>query len=354
MKIIEKDLRKGYIKIVPENEDDLWILYNTIAFGDIVTANTTRDIKFGDTGKSSRIPMTLSIKVTSIEFQPFTDRLRIRGIVVDGPEKFGVKGKYHTLNIEPGRQLVIWKERWSDFQLKKLEESSIYNEKIVITVFDYDEACIVLLTYQGTRVLKEFSSNLPGKNEPNKYSVLLKKYLENIVNDLRKFVEEYNARIVIIASPGDLCKRVAESIRGLRKDLIILTDSVSIGGCSGLNEVLRRDSVKNALKKLSIIRGGIVLEEFKKYLVKEPDMIAYGLDDVEYAVKQNAVDKLVVLSDFLRTYDEEIHRRINELLEEAYRRRAEIIIIPTDTELGIELKGLGGIIALLRYPLPRP
>ena len=45
MKIIEKNLKQDYIKVVPESQDDLWHLYNIIYKVDEVYAYTSRAIK---------------------------------------------------------------------------------------------------------------------------------------------------------------------------------------------------------------------------------------------------------------------------------------------------------------------
>ena len=45
MKIIKKHLEKnkqGYLKLIPEDADDIWQLYNLIDAGDLVQASTFR------------------------------------------------------------------------------------------------------------------------------------------------------------------------------------------------------------------------------------------------------------------------------------------------------------------------
>ena len=42
MKVIFRDLRHGEIKLMPENLDDIWHLYNIIEEGDLVRAVTFR------------------------------------------------------------------------------------------------------------------------------------------------------------------------------------------------------------------------------------------------------------------------------------------------------------------------
>lgn len=353
MKILEKDLRKGYLKILPEDQDDLWALYNIIKPLDRVTATTSRDIKHGETSSSRRIPMTLTIEVKTLEFQPFTERLRIRGIVVEGPERYGVKGHYHTLNIEPGKPLIIWKEKWSENELEIISRFTSRKQKVLLATFDYDEAAIALLTEQGIRLLEEFTSNIPGKREPVLFQKGLEKYLSSIAEKILDYINKFQVDIVVIASPGDLQKRVARIIKE-KKPVNIITDTVSIGGQSGIRELLRRDSVREAVKEINIIKAQRILDEFHKNLSKNPDMVAYGIDDVEYAVKHNAVDKLLVSEELLRIYDEEVRRRVSSILNEAYKRRAEIIIVPHNSDVGLEVEGLGGIVALLRYPLKKP
>jgi protein pelota len=352
LRIIEEDLRKGYIKLVPEDQDDLWILYNIIKPGDKVTAQTTRDVKHEEGSGGRRIPMILTIIVKNLEFQPFTERLRIRGIVIEGPERYGVKGHYHTLNIMIGKPLIIWKESWSRYDLELLKRTSSRRKRVLIIAFDYDEAAIALMSEQGVKILEEFSSNIPGKREPGLFQRELKNYMSMIREKIIRYYEKYQPNIIIIASPSNLQKRLSEMIRDQIRTHIII-DHVSMGGTSGVREVLRRDSIREALKEINIIHAQEILNKFHELLVKNPDLVAYGIDDVEECVRYNAVDKLVVSEEYLRTYDEELRRRITSILDEAYKRRAEIVIVPHSSDVGIEVEGLGGIIAILRYPLKR-
>lgn len=354
LKIINKDLKKGYIEVLIENEDDLWILYNIIEQGDIITAKTTREIKFSDKS-SRRVSMTVSIKVKNLEFQPFTDRLRLRGIIIEGPEKYGVKGKHHTLNIAPGSKIIIWKNTWFKHQLDRIIEASNIKTRILLVVLDYDESCFALLGEQGVKILNEISSYLPGKDSPKDFAIYLNKYFEEIAEHIIKFVEQYKVEVAVIAGPGDIGKRVIKILNERKTSLSkVYYDSVSIGGCNGLNELLRRDSVKKAVEEISIIKAQSIVDEFKKLLIKDPLLVAYGFDDVKYAVQHNAVEKLVVSSDLIRCYDEELRKQVNIVVEEAYRRKAEIVIVPHNSDIGKEVEGFGGIIAILRYPLPRP
>ena len=48
MKLLSKDLRKGYVKLTVENLDDLWYLSQIVDTGDLVKGVTFRKIKIGE------------------------------------------------------------------------------------------------------------------------------------------------------------------------------------------------------------------------------------------------------------------------------------------------------------------
>ncbi|MEB3852036.1 MAG: mRNA surveillance protein Pelota, partial [Desulfurococcales archaeon] len=51
--------------------------------------------------------------------------------------------------------------------------------------------------------------------------------------------------------------------------------------------------------------------------------------------------------------DDEEREAAQEALEEAEARRAEVLIVPADSPVGERLRPLGGVVAVLRYPVPR-
>lgn len=89
MKILEYDEKSNALKLHVENEDDLWLIHLLLSKGDIVVARTTRDVSMGN--DSRRVPMIVELEVEFSEFQPFTSRLRIHGLVRDAPERYGIK-----------------------------------------------------------------------------------------------------------------------------------------------------------------------------------------------------------------------------------------------------------------------
>ncbi|MGC8975868.1 MAG: mRNA surveillance protein pelota, partial [Thermoprotei archaeon] len=132
--------------------------------------------------------------------------------------------------------------------------------------------------------------------------------------------------------------------------LRVFADSVSIGGRAGIHELLRRDSVKGLLQEFVVVEGEEILEKFLKLLTSSPERVAYGLRDVEYAALSNAVDILLVNEDLL-TSDE--YERVEKILSVVEEKGGRVRIIPAESPLATKLRGLGGVIAILRFALPR-
>src|SRR6266568_4052826 len=91
MRVLHRDPKTGEIKIRVENADDLWHLHNLVQEGDLVRASTYRreDVKTDKVRpeRGEKVRVTLTIRVEGVEFQAFSDRLRITGVIVEGPQK---------------------------------------------------------------------------------------------------------------------------------------------------------------------------------------------------------------------------------------------------------------------------
>ena len=90
MKVLHQDRFKGEIKMQVEVSDDLWHLYNILTPGDLVYASTYRreeaksDKIRAERGEKKR--MTLGIRLEKVEFGEFDNRLRLLGVIEEGPQ----------------------------------------------------------------------------------------------------------------------------------------------------------------------------------------------------------------------------------------------------------------------------
>lgn len=352
MKVIEEDVKHGLIKLQIETLDDLWVLYNILRENDVVYAKTTREVKVGDSSEGSRLPMMLGVKIRKIEFQQFSNKLRVSGIVVEGPEKYGVKGKHHTLSLGVGDVLTIVKEQWSSVELDLLRDYTSRRENVLVVSVDHDEACVGIVSEQGVKYIWEEELNLPSKRYNVDYESLLKTFISKISKVVLDVLSGEDVKAVIIAGPGDFKNQVRSELAE-RVKLPLYVDTVSTGGCKGVSEVLNRDVVKNVVGELNLAKARKILEEFKELLVKEHDLVAYGVEEVHEASIIGAVVKLLVVDELLKAVDDEERSKVYESLNYSHQRGADVIIVPGSSDVGIELSGFGGIVAVLRFKLSR-
>lgn len=347
MKILEFDEKRGVLRLVPETEDDLWLLSMIIAPGDLVRGLTTRDVSVKGSEKRRR-PMILTVRAERLEFQAFTNRLRVHGVVVEGPERFGVKGSHHTLSIAPGQEVTIIREGGIPRHLIEKVLRSLRPYRVVVAALDFDEYAVALVQNQGVRLLDEGSLSMPFDERffPRAKEMGIKRVVERIVDALKRF----GADAVVVASPGFLKDEVADTLRALLPATPIYTDTVANGGYAGVRELLRRDVVRRLLQDLGVTRAEKVLEEFNLLLLRKPGKVAYGIDQVEQAAEAGAVEKLLVLDEMLSSFDD-TRARVEKVMQRVFSKRGEVIIVPINSPPGQQLKMLGGIAAVLRYEL---
>ncbi len=86
MKLVSKlpaaDGTPGSCKVIPEDAEDMWHLYNTIAAGDRVQATTVRKVAFDSASgerESERVKLRLTLAVEAVDYDAAAAQLRVRG-----------------------------------------------------------------------------------------------------------------------------------------------------------------------------------------------------------------------------------------------------------------------------------
>src|SRR6266571_732400 len=142
MRVLHRDPKTGEIKIRVENADDLWHLHNLVQEGDLVRASTYRreDVKTDKVRpeRGEKVRVTLTIRVEGVEFQAFSDRLRITGVIVEGPQDLG---RHHTLNVASEDVLSIMKT-WKPHELQRIEEAVAAAQKPLVSFLSLDAASV--------------------------------------------------------------------------------------------------------------------------------------------------------------------------------------------------------------------
>ncbi|MEZ0393578.1 MAG: mRNA surveillance protein Pelota [Desulfurococcaceae archaeon] len=344
---MEEDLEEGAVKVLVEDEQDLWLLSLVVEPGDLVTAQTLRDVSMGEGGESRRLPMTLTIKVKFVELQRFTDRARIGGTVVEGPKEFGVRGKHHTLSIGPGSVVIIKKESWNPALLKALRRG-LTNEAVLVVSVDYEEACVGILTESGVKVLASRVGRRCGKEYECAEGG--EDYIGEVAKAVLEAAERHRPKAIVIGAPITLQKDLESAIASAgRGKFSVHVEPLSVGGCDGIYELVRREGVRTVLGELRIARAAEILEEAKRLLASDPCRVALGVDEVSGAAEIGAIGRLLVSSASLRNAPEDVRTRLLKAMASAHERGAEVVIAPDDDYVLSELVPLGGVVAILRY-----
>lgn len=340
MKVLEFDEKKGSMKLHIEDEDDLWTLHIILNKGDNVIAKTTRDISVGTEGR--RISMIIQLKVEYTEFQAFTSRLRIHGTIVDAPERFGIRGAHHTINLDIGDEIIIVKEKWSKHELDRIYSQAEKRSKVLIALVDFDEYLIAIPMVQGIKILSERSLQSPNKEEEN----IIEENANEIANEIEDYSKQYNPDAIILAGPGPFKEIVKEKLDKKRK---IYIDSVSSASRAGLSEILRRDIIDQVMRDYEISQSVKDMEKVLELLSKNTGLIAYGIEEVKKASEYGAVDTLLITSDMVSPNDEEKKLEMENIMEDIEKKGGKVRIIPEDSPIYFEAKNLTGIIAILRF-----
>jgi protein pelota len=351
MKIVFQDLKKGEIKVLVQSLDDLWYLAQIIEEEDLVSGITFRKIKIGsdENAKVVKKSVHLEIEVEKVDFSMYGNSLRISGKVKAGPEDVPL-GSYHTIDVEEESVITIKKESWPSYQLQKIKDAQEHGEKILIVALERDEATYALLTNSGYKIIAEVEGDVEKKGIEDKRE---KEFFEEVAKNVEEYATRFSVNNIILASPAfwkeDLAKIIKKKHQAIANKITLATCNTT--GVNAIEEVLKRDEVKQVLKKDRTTRETNLVEELFKEIAKNANA-AYGWIEVKQVAETHNVKKLLVSDQFIREKREKKeYKELDSVMKEVDRSQGEVHIISTEHDAGKRLHGLGGIGAILRYRL---
>lgn len=356
MKIIEKNLQKNFIKLIPTSEDDFWHLYNIIYKDDEVYAFSSRAIKsdseFSRPKSAERISAFMGIKVEYISWDKFLGRLRVHGVICHAPEKIP-NGVHHTISISLNKPVTIVKEKWSRHILSRLKKATRTEKSIIVVSIDDENFAVAQTKQYGVDIKVEERIKLPGKRNPEFRKKALVEYFKRVLSSINKIWVISHSPIIILGVgfiKNDFAAFLSKESIELSKSVADIK-SVNNGGSSGIFEALRSGVLLKTSNKLRIIEETELIEEIMKRLGKAEKTVVYGVESVEKTVELGAVDRIIIADSILRESLEDNRTKLDLLMKKVENQKGKISIISTEHEGGAKLLGLGGIVALLRYPV---
>jgi protein pelota len=356
VKIIEKNLKKGFIKVVPDSADDLWHLYNVIYKGDEVYAYSSRAVKsdqeYSRPKSAERVSAFMGVAVESVSWDKFLGKLRVHGLICHAPDIIP-SGAHHTLSISLNQPLTIVKREWPRHAVERLVRASEAERSMLILAIDDEGFAIAETKQYGVEIKVEERMKLPGKLEAEKRSAATKEYFARVLQSLSQLWASKQSPIVVVGVgfvKNDFVKFLADEAGNVSRSVADVK-SVNNGGVAGIYEALRSGVLLKATKQLRILDETMVMEEVMKRLGKGEATVTYGIIEVENSIAMGAVERLVIADTLLRDSDENQRLKLEKLMQEVERRKGTITVVSTEHEAGAKLLSLGGVAALLRFPL---
>ena len=343
MRVLHRDPKTGEIKVRVENADDLWHLHNLVQPGDLVRASTYRreDVKSDKVRpeRGEKVRVTLTIRVEGVEFQAFSDRLRVTGVIVEGPQDLG---RHHTLNLAVEDVLSIIKT-WKAHELRRIDEAVAAAQKplVAFVSLDDEEALLAQLRQYGVRELATIRAPSHGKMFPTGDTQT--EFFKEIGAKLRSM--EIGEALVVVG-PGFTRDSFLEYLKAHEPALAgkVHVHGSAHAGMQGIQEALRAGV---GAKVFGESRVGYETQLVEKLLeaIATNEPCAYGIAEVGEAVDAGAVETLLVSDAVVR------EPNVEELMRAVESARGSVVLVSRHHEAGKKLEALGGIAALLRFPI---
>jgi protein pelota len=301
--------------------------------------------------------MFIRLTVEEVSLHKYSNRLRVKGKILEGPEDFVSIGTYHTINVEPGLKVEIVKERWPNLLLRRIQDAaSRKGQRLMIIAVEEDQASIGVIDDSGIDVRVEIHGTARGKY--GKYiqtAETMDQMFVGIATQLQELINQLpeNTRVVLVG-PGSTKDKLAEYLKNKipASKGRILIEHVSTGTVAGIYEALNRGIVEQIASEIRLNREIRLMEEVMKHLGKDTGKTAYGWDNIERAVQFGAVETLLVLDKLFREAQTDYRRELENIMRQVEKQAGSIEIFSADHGAGKQLEGLGGLAAILRFRLP--
>ncbi|MCA1819721.1 MAG: mRNA surveillance protein pelota [Thermoplasmatota archaeon] len=353
MRLLNKDVHEGFLHLRLDTLDDLWAVRNLVQDGDQVTADTVRTADMatgGDDrlreGKAEKRRMRLTVRAEQVEWHEFDDHLRVLGPITAGPQDLG---RHHTLILRAdGADVQVRKPGpLQGWQLRIVEDAVAATEapRVLLLAIDDSEAQFALLKSYGLQLLGSLPSGGQGKRHPGAEEAKRAFYGEAL-KSLKVFRPDPKTPLVVVG-PGWWRDEFLEFVRARdpAQAAAVASEGTAQGGRAGLQEALRRGVVERVSQGHRVQKETALVEELLARIAKGDGTAAYGPDDVAAAVQAGAAETVLAADAEVRS------GRFDAVLKAAESARAHVAVVATTHQAGEQLHRMGGLAALLRFPL---
>ncbi|MFP4524721.1 MAG: peptide chain release factor aRF-1 [Candidatus Woesearchaeota archaeon] len=241
-----------------------------------------------------------------------------------------------------------------EFVLEPLREMVEDREVYGMVVMDRRDATIALLKGKTIVPLSKTHSEVAGKTRAGGQSAQrFERLREGATKDHYKKVADYmkeqflfmeGLKGILLGGPSTTTNDFLNKdyLTGDVKKKIIAVKDLSYTDEFGLQELLEKS--RDVLADEEVTQEKELMQRFLTALSKNPDNVSYGLDATRRALELGAVDTLLLSEELDEATGDELDAKAQET-------GSKVEIVSTDTREGVQLRDLGKIAALLRFPL---
>ncbi len=357
MKILNIDQKHGEVSVKTESLNDLWSLYNIINKDDQVSSLTQRRVILKEGTSGERKLMKLKLKVESVSFHEFSNRLRIKGKIIEGPEDYVSFGTYHTFNIEVSQKLTIIKEQWLKNELSRIKDTSKFDSNFITLIIGIETglATLALITNFSHNRIATIRKNIPGKRYKQTYrNTALNEFYTDIQKVVIENIKNMDINLIVACGPGntkDNFIKFLQKTPGFDFKGNIETCHASSGTESAITETLKSNKLAKFRNRIKVLEEAEKIENIMTQFATDADLIVIGFDEVSNASEKGAIKELLIADILIRGSSKKHKLKIEEIITNVENTGGKINIMSTENISGEQLVNLGSILGILRYKI---
>jgi protein pelota len=318
----------------------------------------------------------LTLRVTSLDFDTQSCELHVSGQVCE--ENVHVKnGSYHTLDLELNRQFTLEKaDGWDSVAIEMLKEAIDNHSRaqIYAVLLSEGTASIWYITDHRSVWMQNVNGSLPSKRGGSgnfdkamaRFNAVLLDTLMRQLNMPPAANNNFEPKPLLIASPGFAAQNFIDHMKSvatttphkplLAQLALVVRAHSSSNSAAALQEIMASPEVKAKLSDTKFARETQLLDKFYESLRKDDGKAWYGPKEVEICIDKGAVGRgggvLLISNRLFRAQDIAERRKWVALVDKVREKEGgEVRVLSEVHESGKRLEALGGIAALLTFPI---
>lgn len=343
MKQLKRDKLSVTLRV--EDLDDLWYLTQLIDQGDLVTAKTYRKVKLGGEGDRAKVekkPVTLRVRVESVEF---ADGLRLRSVVEDSLDDIP-KGSHHNIGLEVGSEFKLEKTVWLGYHWQRLDEALVSRGGLLLVMHDRERALFALSKRSGYEILSSLKGDVSKKEDRAQTKG---SFYEEVIAVVQTYLSRYDVEKVVLASPAFFKEDLLKLMDKDMSKRVILATCHSVEE-NAIGEIMKSSELQKVLVEQRASSEAALVDELLANIGKQNEKAIYGFADVKMSSDSGSIGMLIVTEGYMRAEQKEgDYSLVLETLKMVESMQGKVHLISSTSDAGRTLDGLGGIAAILRY-----